>query len=233
MKTNRKLFSDKRIRGVRLEDLRNPTNWSDPRSHQWSRGTDPRKGVSVVGSWDDLARYFSRAGGRPRVYPDQIHNSQVVWVEGVLSPEEDHDADAPGSPFLLIDPKPVSRRPLRPEEVVELVWYDAPAQDLWNLASRLRELTEIYPRETAERLLSVTSYSTVEGPFDLSNLMTNPDGSEVVTARRKNALMWNNFIEDWDVVPTEDVLKDTFRRSSRWFGDANGLTCVRCRSLLH
>lgn len=82
-------------------------------SRMWYGGTDgdePRPGISVCRSLDDLRAYFwvRGRGGGADLDLDQIEGDVIVVLEGEPSDAEDHDAHHPGAP-LLVHPTRVVR----------------------------------------------------------------------------------------------------------------------------
>lgn len=105
----------------RLQDAdRDTAELLDPArqwSENWSNGGDPRRGISVCGSEDDLAGYF--AARRDCGFDEEFLSTlALVELDGPLSDEEDDDA-AEGA-LLILPTRIVSVRPI-PADMVATI----------------------------------------------------------------------------------------------------------------
>lgn len=105
----------------RLQDAdRDPRELLDP-AHQWScdwgGSGDPRRGVSVCGTEDMLARYFA-AHADAGFDPEFLATLVLVEVEGDLSDEDDQDADQ--GAYVVIPTRVVSVGPV-PADMVTTI----------------------------------------------------------------------------------------------------------------
>lgn len=189
------------IQGIRLDD--GDTTWgTEARSHEWGLSERaPRVGVSVCADWDDLCAYFGHSPDGSysgRVYPRQIADSHLVTVEGVESPDQDHDHGADGNPYLIADPKPVATRELTAQDVAQLI-YDHDSDEVEDLARALNEMLDAYgDRDVVEEALQGLRDNFADNEVDSDeygeDLDGLPAGSYVVAAGAYGeALVWDTF----------------------------------------
>ena len=193
-----------KMKGIRIDS--NPETITE-RTHsaEWgSSNKADRIGVSVCGSWDDLVAYFSDNTGHDkrngRTSPWHLEDDYVVVIEGVESPDEDHDAKHAGDPYLLVDVEVVDVRPLTASEVAELCWGGREAT-AGAMKGRIDDMCEAYDRGESEIALGLSR----DEDHNLGNLFLDASGSYVVWSDDEEVVAWHELAGEYQVVPLSEL----------------------------
>lgn len=164
-------------RSEKVQDLLNP----DRMSHKWVGDPDPRRGVSVTRSVEDLIEYFAEdptGFRRGRTTAEHLRGAHLVVLEGVPTGVPDHDANAPGRPLLIAPTRIVKTRPLSLSEVVAMLGYDTEVTDLEEAKHLLNDLAHAgWSRDRIEDLIRIKT-RPARYPLDaLEDLLVDAKGS--------------------------------------------------------